>query len=105
MPTYEYECKSCDKVFEVFQSITAAKLETCPTCGAPIRRLLGTGGGIVLKGTGWYQTDFKDSGKKSGKPETKAENKTGESAGADKKDAPKSGVPDAAAKPKTTDKS
>lgn len=65
MPTYEYECKKCDKIFEVFQSITAEKLKTCPDCGAPIRRLLGTGSGIVFKGSGFYETDFKNKSSKS----------------------------------------
>ncbi len=62
MPTYEYECKKCDKIFEVFQSIKAEKLKTCPECGHEIKRLLGTGSGIVFKGTGWYVTDFKNKG-------------------------------------------
>lgn len=62
MPTYEYECKKCDKIFEVFQSIKAEKLKTCPECGSEIKRLLGTGSGLVFKGTGWYVTDFKNKG-------------------------------------------
>lgn len=66
MPTYEYECKQCNKIFEVFQSIKAEKLKTCPECGSEIKRLLGTGSGLVFKGTGWYVTDFKNkSGGKS----------------------------------------
>lgn len=59
MPTYDYECKKCDKIFEVFQSITAEKLKICPECGSEVKRLLGTGSGVVFKGTGWYVTDFK----------------------------------------------
>lgn len=62
MPTYDYECKKCDKVFEVFQSIKAEKLKICPECGSEIKRLLGTGSGVVFKGTGWYVTDFKNKG-------------------------------------------
>lgn len=60
MPTYDYECKSCG-VFEHFQSISSPKLDTCPHCASKnISRLMGTGGGLVLKGSGWYVTDFKN---------------------------------------------
>lgn len=62
MPTYDYECKKCNKIFEVFQSIKAEKLKTCPECGSEVKRLLGTGSGVVFKGTGWYVTDFKNKG-------------------------------------------
>ena len=62
MPTYEYECKNCEKIFEVFQSIKAEKIKTCPECGSEVKRLLGTGSGLVFKGTGWYVTDFKNKG-------------------------------------------
>lgn len=59
MPTYEYECKKC-KIFEIFQNISAPKLTTCPTCGGKVKRLLGTGAGLVFKGSGFYETDFKN---------------------------------------------
>lgn len=65
MPTYEYSCKKCGH-FEVFQSIKEAKLKTCPTCKGPVRRLLGSGSGIIFKGTGFYQTDYRSSSYKSG---------------------------------------
>ncbi len=66
MPTYDYECKTCDKIFEVFQGINAPKLTECPTCGAPIRRLLGAGSGVIFKGSGFYETDYKTkTGKKT----------------------------------------
>ena len=65
MPTYEYECETCGKHFELFQSMKDAKLETCPAsiCDAngKVRRLLGTGGGIIFKGGGFYQTDYRSS--------------------------------------------
>ena len=64
MPTYDYECKTCDKIFEVFQGINAPKLTKCPTCNAPVKRLLGIGSGVIFKGSGFYETDYKN---KSGK--------------------------------------
>jgi putative FmdB family regulatory protein len=59
MPTYEYECLKCGHQFEQFQSITAKPLKTCPKCGKKVRRLLGSGAGIIFKGSGFYQTDYR----------------------------------------------
>lgn len=59
MPTYEYECSSCGHRFEEFQSITAKPLEKCPKCGKAVKRLIGNGGGIIFKGSGFYQTDYR----------------------------------------------
>ncbi|MDD5085772.1 MAG: zinc ribbon domain-containing protein [Candidatus Omnitrophica bacterium] len=59
MPTYEYECKKCKKTFEKFQAITALPLKECPVCGGKVRRLIGRGGGIIFKGSGFYETDYK----------------------------------------------
>ena len=70
MPTYEYECTSCGHCFEEFQSITASALEDCPECGKKVRRLLGNGGGIIFKGSGFYQTDYRS---KEYKEKAKAE--------------------------------
>jgi putative FmdB family regulatory protein len=63
MPTYDYECKKCGR-FEVFQPITEEKLKKCPTCKSPVKRLLGAGAGIIFKGTGFYQTDYRSDGYK-----------------------------------------
>ncbi len=53
MPTYEYECRDCGRRFEHFQAMTAARLQTCPTCGATtLRRLIGAGAGILMAGGG-----------------------------------------------------
>ncbi len=67
MPTYDYECEACDHKFELYQSITAEPEKTCPQCKKKkLRRLIGTGGAIVFKGSGFYQTDYRsDSYKKS----------------------------------------
>jgi putative FmdB family regulatory protein len=59
MPTYDYECQSCEHVFEVFQNITASPLEECPKCKGKVKRLIGAGGGIIFKGSGFYVTDYK----------------------------------------------
>lgn len=71
MPTYEYECEQCGHAFEEFQSITAKPLRKCPKCGRPrLHRLIGTGAGIIFKGSGFYQTDYRsDSYKKASKAE------------------------------------
>lgn len=61
MPTYEYECKSCGKTFEAFQSMSDAPLSSCPACGKSVRRLIGGGTGIIFKGSGFYVNDSKKS--------------------------------------------
>ena len=59
MPTYDYKCNKCDHSFEVLQSINADKLTTCPECKKEaLQRLIGTGGMIVFKGGGFYDTDY-----------------------------------------------
>lgn len=59
MPTYEYECTSCGHVFERFQSITDKPLKRCPECRCKVRRLIGSGAGIIFKGSGFYETDYR----------------------------------------------
>ena len=74
MPTYDYECDACDHTFELFQSINDRVKRTCPECGqVSLRRLFGTGGAIVFKGSGFYQTDYRsDSYKKRAEADKKA---------------------------------
>jgi len=60
MPTYEYKCEACGHTFEKFQSIKAKPIRTCPACGErKVRRLLGTGGALIFKGSGFYATDYR----------------------------------------------
>ncbi len=59
MPTYEYECSSCNNRFDEFQSITANPISKCPKCSGPVKRLIGAGVGIIFKGSGFYTTDYK----------------------------------------------
>ena len=60
MPTYDYECRACGHTFEKFQSITARPIRACPRCGQlKVRRLLGAGAGVIFRGSGFYQTDYR----------------------------------------------
>lgn len=85
MPTYDYICKACDHAFEEFQSMSAKPLKKCPECGKlKLERLIGTGAGVIFKGSGFYETDYRsDSYKKEakadsdgGKSESKSESKS-----------------------------
>ena len=72
MPTYDYKCDACGHAFEKFQSIKAGPIRKCPSCSKrKVRRLIGTGGGVIFKGSGFYQTDYRsESYKNSAKSET-----------------------------------
>ena len=58
MPTYDYKCDACGYQFEKFQQMTDPPLRECPECGGEVRRLLGTGAGVIFKGSGFYQNDY-----------------------------------------------
>ncbi len=73
MPTYEYECKDCDYKFEMFQYMTDKPLKKCPECGGVVNRLVGTGGGIIFKGGGFYATDYRSESYKKGAKADKPE--------------------------------
>ena len=63
MPTYEYECDACHRVFEVRQRITEDPLTTCDACGGAVHRLL-SAAPFILKGEGWYVTDYPSESRK-----------------------------------------
>ena len=65
MPIYEYRCKACEHKFDKLQKISDDPLKDCPDCGQPELVKLVSAAGFRLKGTGWYETDFKNSSKKS----------------------------------------
>ena len=72
MPTYQYECSACGHAFEELQTMMDAKLTKCPECGKKkLDRLIGSGAGMIFKGTGFYQTDYKNKPASETKPETK----------------------------------
>jgi putative FmdB family regulatory protein len=93
MPIYEYRCEACGHSDEHLQKVSEAPLTVCPACGKPKYRKQLSAAGFQLKGTGWYATDFKTTGKKpaekksdtskdsktESKPETKTDNKSSES--------------------------
>ncbi|MDR2467337.1 MAG: FmdB family transcriptional regulator [Spirochaetaceae bacterium] len=57
MPTYEYECQTCNHQFEMFQSMNDKPLTDCPQCGGVVRRIVSGGAGVIYKGSGFYSTD------------------------------------------------
>ena len=61
MPTYEYKCKNCGYTFEKFQQMSDSPIELCPVCSGKVIRIIGTGGGIIFKGPGFYVNDYKKS--------------------------------------------
>ena len=74
MPTYEYKCKSCGFTFEMYQGMNDSTLKTCSSCHTDsLKRLIGRGAGILFKGTGFYETDYRsDSYKKAEKKESES---------------------------------
>ena len=101
MPTYEYECGSCHRVFEVRQRISEPSLTTCDVCGGPVRRLL-SATPFILKGGGWYVTDYpSESRKKALDAEKSSGASTSSSDKSDKSDKPASDKPAAASTAKS----
>ncbi|HLB72934.1 MAG TPA: zinc ribbon domain-containing protein [Sedimentisphaerales bacterium] len=103
MPTYEYACGSCGCELERLESIKARPLRKCPKCGRnKLQRLIGTGAGIIFKGSGFYETDYRsESYKKGAESEKKSKEKTRES---EKKSTEKTGEKAADKKDKSESK-
>jgi putative FmdB family regulatory protein len=78
MPTYQYQCKTCGNELEEFQSISEPPLVRCPKCNNDtLARVIGSGAGLIFRGSGFYLTDYKKSGPPGEpKPEKKGEGKT-----------------------------
>ena len=89
MPTYEYECRRCGHKFEMFQSMSEPPRKRCPKCRGKVERLLGTGAGILFKGSGFYATDYRSKsyreGAKADKKESTSASNSGASSSKDKK--------------------
>jgi putative FmdB family regulatory protein len=66
MPTYDYECQTCNYGFEAFQSMSDEPLSVCPKCSGTVKRVIGGGSGIIFKGTGFYVNDSKKSSSSTG---------------------------------------
>lgn len=82
MPTYDYQCGACKHEWELFQSMNDSPVKSCPKCKKrKAKRLLGLGAGLIFKGTGFYETDYKQ---KSGS-EDKKKSETSDSGTSDKK--------------------
>jgi putative FmdB family regulatory protein len=75
VPTYEYECDACHRVFEVRQRITEAPLTTCDACGGSVHRLLSPAP-FILKGEGWYVTDYPSAARKKAMDSEKSSSST-----------------------------
>ena len=71
MPTYEYECVNCNKIFDIFQKMSDKPLEKCPKCHKKITRLIGGGSGVIFKGPGFYATDYRKNNVKSSSSKAK----------------------------------
>lgn len=88
MPIYEYRCESCGHELEAIQKISAAPLTDCPECGKPGLKKMISAAGFRLKGSGWYETDFK-AGKKKNLHDTGHSDKPKKPDSAKKKDSAK----------------
>jgi putative FmdB family regulatory protein len=110
MPTYEYQCEKCHKGFEMYQSMKDDALSTCPkehcqrkTWGkGKVKRLLGTGAGLIFKGSGFYITDYRSEGYKAAAKSDSASASGGESKASETKKSDSKPAP--AEKPKPTPK-
>ena len=94
MPTYDYHCDACSHDWELFQQMTADPVKVCPKCKKrKARRLIGAGAGIVFKGGGFYETDYRSSSyKKGAEADKKAQTKASESSESKSKSETKSGA-------------
>ena len=112
MPTYRYECRSCKKIHEFFQSMSEEPIKKCPSCGGRLDRLIGTGAGILLKGSGFHNTDYRSASyreaAKSESESAKSDTPAAKSEKTDSKstsDAPKKeAAPKSESKPKVSKK-
>ncbi len=88
MPTYEYECDRCAHTFERFQNMTDVPLKRCPKCKGKVRRIIGSGAGLLFKGSGFYITDYRNESYKNASKSEQSASTGGEGgSAADKKTA------------------
>ena len=92
MPTYEYVCAACEHEFEEFQQMSAKTLRKCPECGKlKLERKIGIGAGIIFKGGGFYETDYRSDGYKKAAEADKKAKENGKTDAKKKKDGNGSG--------------
>lgn len=98
MPTYDYTCTACNHEMEAFHAMSADPLKDCPACGRPaLKRCIGSGAGLLFKGSGFYSTDYRsESYKKAAKAESGAAKPASASPSKEKPAAPPSAAPAAA---------
>ena len=85
MPTYEYQCNACGRIFEIRQRISEPALTRCETCGGSVKRLL-SAAPFILKGEGWYVTDYPSESRKKARESEKSAGEKKDGAPAEKKD-------------------
>ena len=68
MPTYDYECTKCGHNFEISQGMNDERIKACPKCKGKVKRLIGSGSGIIFKGSGFYATEYRKSANPGGTP-------------------------------------
>ncbi|MBN2581465.1 MAG: zinc ribbon domain-containing protein [Planctomycetes bacterium] len=104
MPTYEYECEACGHRLEEFQSMTAKPLKTCPECKKrKLKRLIGTGAGLIFRGSGFYITDYRsgDYKKQASAEKSSASSSSSESKSESKSSGGSGGASGKSKKPKS----
>ena len=102
MPTYEYMCENCGNEFEQFQTIKARPIRRCPKCGkTALKRLIGVGAGVIFRGSGFYQTDYRSE---SYKKAEKGEKETADTGSKEKKTEAEDSKSSEKAEPKAKDK-
>lgn len=113
MPTYDYQCEACGHEFELFQQMSDSVRRKCPECGKlRLKRLIGTGAGVIFKGGGFYETDYRsdsykkaaDADKKAAEPKKSADKKEGGTSAATKKSGGSKGTGGTGAKSTATNK-
>ena len=100
MPTYEYQCAACGHELEEFQSMSAKPLRKCPQCGKnKLQRLIGGGAGLIFKGSGFYQTDYRSENYKQGAKAEAPAGSAGKSSESSGNSSGSSGAADSGTKP------
>ena len=94
MPTYDYQCKACGHAFELFQQMSDSVKKKCPDCGKlQLKRLIGSGAGVMFKGSGFYETDYRSASYQKDKKAAESSSSSEKSKKSDSKKESKSSTP------------